>query len=304
MRRAVPLFAILLALPALSLQAAEVERAPDLIDGSGLVNYMQRPTFKVGSWVKYRTTGSSVQGHKDDYTVTVIVAGEEVFWGEPCVWIETWTEKAGKRKATASLVSYSAFGDTMAAKHILWFLRKTINGFNEKGEPDMGVYTREWTELKLRRANWEQEKEKFVADTLGRDTSVAPAGTFNVLKVLRKQVHAETAEKGDSTLYYERRMNQTFHYSNQVPVTQLVKIETDDIQQGKTWLVGRFDSSPLNILERAQGVTAVVEFGTSGQTPVLVPEALRRPIDRKLVEEALSMPSEPPVRVLKRDAGR
>src|SRR6185369_10683623 len=84
------------------------EHASELIDGAGLVNYMQRPTFSVGSWAKYHTVSKSEQGFKDDYTVTILVAGEEVWWGEPCFWVETRTKKMGAReRATASLISYA-----------------------------------------------------------------------------------------------------------------------------------------------------------------------------------------------------
>src|SRR5262245_62923692 len=130
MRRAASLLILAAALlPLLTVRAAgyDVERAPSVIDGSGFVNYMQRPHFTIGEWVKYRTVGHSLRGFNDDYTVTIMVAGEEVFWGEPCVWLETWTQPAGGRlNATASLVSYAAFGDTMSDRHLLWFVRKTI----------------------------------------------------------------------------------------------------------------------------------------------------------------------------------
>src|SRR5713101_5625116 len=100
MHRAVlVLFAFLIVVVSTTpLFAESVERPADLIDGAGLVNYMQRPTFQVGTWAKYRTVGNSERGLKDDYTVTVLAAGEEVWWGEPCLWIETRTQKPGDRE--------------------------------------------------------------------------------------------------------------------------------------------------------------------------------------------------------------
>jgi hypothetical protein len=294
-----------IALAALLLPAnpplAQVERVPDVIDGTGMVDFTQRPRFEVGTWLKYRTVGSSFRGHKSDYTVTILVAGEEVFWGEPCVWIESWTEKpGGRRLATASLLSYTAFGDTLAPKHVVWFLRKTINGYTPQGQPDITLYTRNINELKLRRVNYEENEDKVEVDSLGRDTTTTPAGRLEVLKVLRKRAHAETVEKGDSTVYYERRINRTYHYSHEIPLTSLAKIEIHDVQQGKTWLAGRFDASPFNVLELVEGATELIEHGSGGLTPLLVPEPARRTIDRRLVEHALSMPQEPPVKVLKR----
>ena len=146
MRRAASLLVLVAALlPLLPTPgvAGSVERAPSVIDGSGFVNFMQRPHFTIGEWVKYRTVGHSLRGFNDDYTVTIMVAGEEVFWGDPCVWIETWTQPAdGKLNATASLVSYAAFGDTMSDRHLMWFVRKTINGITAEGKPDASLVTR------------------------------------------------------------------------------------------------------------------------------------------------------------------
>ena len=136
MTRAASVLAVLLVTAAsiATAQASTVERVPDIIDGSGMVDFSKRPSFTVGSWVKYRTTGSSLQGHRDDYTVTLLVAGEEVFWGEPCLWLETWVEKSDTRSTPiASLISYTAFGDTMASKRVLWFIRKTIHGMLPDG---------------------------------------------------------------------------------------------------------------------------------------------------------------------------
>src|SRR5262249_15767529 len=64
MRRAARLLLVFLgiSIPCGLALAGTVERASDLIDGAGMLNYMQRPTFTVGTWVKYRTLGSSEQG--------------------------------------------------------------------------------------------------------------------------------------------------------------------------------------------------------------------------------------------------
>jgi hypothetical protein len=72
-------------------------------------------------------------------------------------------------------------------------------------------------------------------------------------------------------------------------------METDDTQRGKTWLAGQFNRGPLNVLEQVLGTTTLVEQGIGGLTPRLLPESLRRPIaDRKLVQQAWSLPPEAP----------
>ncbi|HET9327543.1 MAG TPA: hypothetical protein VFQ05_12285 [Candidatus Eisenbacteria bacterium] len=270
--------------------AQRVQKAADVLDGSGLVNYMTRPTFTVGSWVKYHTRGSSEQGFKDDYTVTILVGGEEVWWGEPCFWIETRTKKAGDReRVTASLVSYAAFGDTMAEKHLMWFIRKTINGMKPDGTPDIGLYTRGKNEIQLRRVNWEKDDNGPTSiDSLGAETVTVPAGTFDTRKVVRRYVNAETAELGDSTTYYERRLDRTSYLTPKVPITNLALVDVDDHQKGKTWMAGKFDKGPLNTLERARGRTELIEMGSTGLTALLVPADKRKPIDRKVIEATLA----------------
>jgi len=289
MRRAARLLLVSLgiSIPCGLALAGTVERASDLIDGAGMLNYMQRPTFTVGTWVKYRTLGSSEQGLKDDYTVTILAAGEEVWWGEPCFWVETRTKKGGNERVTASLVSYAAFGDSMADRHILWFIRKTINGVLAEGRPDEVLYTRDRAELQQRKASWEHEENPERTDSLGLDTATVAAGKFYGYRVRKYYGISTTAEQGDSTVYYERRLNRTFHISQQVPFSNLAQVELDDLQSGKTWLAGKFDKGPLKTLERARGNTELIAYGTSGLEAVLVPEASRHPIDRKLVDQTL-----------------
>jgi hypothetical protein len=307
MRRAASLLVLVAALlPLLPTPgvAGSVERAPSVIDGSGFVNFMQRPHFTIGEWVKYRTVGHSLRGFNDDYTVTIMVAGEEVFWGDPCVWIETWTQPAdGKLNATASLVSYAAFGDTMSDRHLMWFVRKTINGITAEGKPDASLVTRGGKELKIRAANWAKDENPIKTDSLGTDTTSVPGGGFDVKKVKREFTHAETAEQGDSTVYYDRRTTRIFYYTPKIPITNLAKITIEDEQRGKTWLVGKFNKNPYNILERADGTTQLIAIGKDGLTPKLVPAAQRRPISRKLIEEALSMPQSAPAVAVPRKTG-
>ena len=305
MSRALPLFtAALLTAGVVALASAgAVDRAPDVIDGTGWVDYSQRPNFQVGSWVKYRTKGSSLLGHQDDYTVTILIAGEEVWWGEPCFWIETWTEKEGRSLPTATLMSYSAFGDTMASRHVMWFIRKNIDGMNAKGAPDVVLYSRDPSEFKLRKANWDEENAKTAPrfDTLGTASVTVPAGEFETTKIQRFRGLMETAERGDSTVYYWRSYYEYYYRTPRIPITRMAKLEVDDRQEGRTWRVGQSDKSPLNMLERSQDSTVLVEQGTGGLTPKLVPEGSRKAItSRKLVEQAYSMPMEPPVRTVPR----
>ena len=211
--------------------------------------------------------------------------------------------RRGWLNATASLVSYAAFGDTMSDRHLMWFVRKTLNGITAEGKPDASLVTRGGKELKIRATNWAKDENPIKTDSLGTDTTSVPSGSFDVKKVKREFTHAETAEQGDSTVYYDRRTTRIFYYTPKIPITNLAKIRIEDEQRGKTWLVGKFNKNPYNILERADGTTQLIAIGKDGLTPKLVPAAQRRPISRKLIEEALSMPQSAPAVAVPRKPG-
>lgn len=279
----------------------------EVIDAVGMLDYSGPPKFHVGSWVKYRTVGKSLLGHSDDYTTTLLIAGEEIAWGEPCVWIETWVDRNGSSTQTASLISYAAFGDTMTTNHLGWFLRKSINGLDEAGRPEITVAGREASELKLRKANWDAEPFRTHYDTLGTETVTIPLGTFKTLKVSRARGMGQTSdsETADSTTYYEQKITEIYYRSREIPITGLVKMDIDDLQRGKTWAIGHFNKDSLRVLERAQGSSTLVAMGRGDLLPKLVPERYRHPIaDRKLVQETMDQPMEPSMRVLPRGGSR
>ena len=277
MRRAVVALIVLIAVSTSS-ATGFAQGTASIVDGAGMVDYSREPNFQVGSWVKYHVLGSSLKGHQDDYTVTVLIAGEENFWGDPSFWVETWTEKKGRpARFTASLMSYSAFGDTMASQQIMWFLRKTIDSIDEHGKPEQAIARRESGELKLRAVNWQKDRETNVGhfDTLGTDTTIAPTGTFKTLRVKETKGRAETVDTGDSTTFYQRVEEQIFHYSREVPITSLVRTDIDHLQRGKSWMIGQFNKDSPRILERAQGRSVLVGFGTELE-PKIVPVEFRR----------------------------
>lgn len=287
------------------LAPARARAQAEIIDAVGMVDFSTRPNFHVGSWVKYHTVGKSLLGHSDDYMTTLLVAGEEIAWGEPCFWIETWVDRGAQSGVTATLVSYAAFGDTMSSSHLGWFLRKSINGVDESGRPDMTLATREENELRLRKVNWDAEPGQAQLDTLGDETVTVPVGTYKTTKVVRSRGNGGTTDQPDSTIYYEQRIYETYYRNHEIPITGLVKMDIDDVQKGKSWAVGQFTRDSLKILERAQGTTTLVGMGRGDLIPKLVPERLRRPIaDRKLVEATMDQPMEPTMRIMPRSVGR
>jgi hypothetical protein len=82
MRRAIAALALLLALAALDAPRTRAETIT-VMNGIGLVDYRHKPDFKIGDWVRYHMKSHSELGASDDYELTLLVAGEEDFWGDP-----------------------------------------------------------------------------------------------------------------------------------------------------------------------------------------------------------------------------
>lgn len=274
MRRAIRVLALAatLALPG----TAALAQSQSIINGIGLIDYSTKPTFKVGDWARYQMSGQSEMGMSDRYTLTVLVAGEEDFWGDPGFWIETWVDAPGQPpRSRASLVSYSIFEDTAAVQRLLLYTRKMISMLNEDGTPKIDINKPAASTLKARHdvknpVTWSRE-------TLGTDTVVVGSRTFQATKVLMRQGKGVTQAVGDSTVYTELREDRTSWYTNEVPITHLAREDIETTSSRKAWMVGRSgDATPMNIRDRGVGTARLLEFGHGGLEPRLVPPSLRK----------------------------
>lgn len=259
---------------ALCAAPAPAQQVVNAINGIGLVDYSRPPDFKVGDWVRYHMTGSSVMGMRDDYTVTVVIAGEEEFWGEPCVWIETWTEAAGRPpEALASLMSYSIFMDSLAVPRLQMYMRKVIDGVDDAGRPLQQVMKRSTSSLKSR--NLAPRPLQWDVDTLAADTVITPKGTFRAVPVSIRQGTGVEQVVGDSTFYNEQRENRKIYYATEVPITHVAREDVESVVARRSYMIGRSsEGAPLRIRERALGTARLVDFGHGAQ-PRLIPEKFR-----------------------------
>ena len=276
MRRAIAALALLLAIAALDAPRTRAETNA-IINGIGLIDYRHKPTFKVGDWVRYHMKSHSELGASDDYQLTVMIAGEEDFWGDPGFWVETWVDIPGIPTQTrASLVSYDIFGDSVATQRLLLYTRKMINMLNDDGTPKMDINKPSASTLKARREV--QNPVRFSLDTLGVDTVMTPKGTFKPVKVLMKQGTGATQSVGDSSIYTEVREDRTSWYTLDVPITHLAREDIESINAHKSWLIGRSgDATPLAIRDSGLGSARLIDFGR-GATARIVPERLRHTI--------------------------
>ncbi|MEO5988546.1 MAG: hypothetical protein ABIU54_11405 [Candidatus Eisenbacteria bacterium] len=269
-----------LALSALTLAIATsaAVAAPQVVssvNGIGLIDYTRKPTFKVGDWASYRMTGKSDMGMTDDYSITVLIAGDEEWWGERCFWIETWTDRPGHSpKTTASLMSYAIFADSLPIQRMQMYQRKTINGLDENGKLVQEVSRAAASALKSRTLF--RRPLQWDVDTIGVDTVITPKGTFQTQVVTLKQGTGGTSTVGDSSIYTEVRENRTSYQSQQVPITHIVREDLESIIARKTWMIGRSsEGSPLNIRDRGLGSARLLDYG-QGKSPRMVPKERQR----------------------------
>jgi len=271
MRRAV----LALLLMAALLHPARAQTAEGPVDAIGMIDYAHGPRFKVGDWVRYRTKGESLQGFRTDYAVTVLIAGEELWWGEKCFWAETRTVYSGQPpQVAASLISYGVFEDSFPSQRFLRYARKYVDGLDDRGMPRQQPFRRGDAEIKTH-AFTQEPPPPF--DTLGVERVEVPKDAFEALKGKRLYRQAVTQQEGDSTVYFEKVETHTAWWSDQVPITRLVKFEQDNIQRRRVWLIGESAKAPLQVAEHSTGATELLDFG-SGMKSSSIPERFQRPL--------------------------
>jgi hypothetical protein len=289
MRRAVFALMLLAGVPSIALAAGP--QGP--IDAIAMIDYKRSPQFKVGDWVRYRTRGESAQGFKTDYTVTVLIAGEEFWWGEKCFWVETQTAAAPGQPPliAASLLSYDVFKDPKANLRFRRYVRKYVDGVDGSGRPDVKLFLRAPSELTTR--GFEEKDTGRQIDTVGVGTVQAPKGTFEALRVNHRNREFETNQEGDSTIYFELLESHAYWFSNKVPITSLVRMDQENTQRRRAWMIGESENAPLRIVEHTLGGSELIDFG-SGMKALAVPERLQHPLSEQRPAGAKKAPARRP----------
>jgi hypothetical protein len=269
----------------------------------GLIDYDRPPDFKVGDWVKYHVTGSSDLGYKDDYTVTVLIGGEEEFWGERCFWIETHTEYPGQApQGLASLLSYDAFKDPKGVENMQYYVRKTVAGLKGTDQPDVQLMKLPKGRLKTRTTT---DRPVLARDTLGADSVTTVKGSFPVSVFRFRQGFSTSEDRGDSTIHETYMEKRTVHINTAIPITHVVKeiIEVDGTRQ--SWMIGQSSqAAPVRIRDRARGEASLVDFG-GGMKAAMVPKEFRSSIEaqRKAAAASTAKPASKPAAGAKSTTG-
>ncbi len=276
------------------------EPPPQRMNAIGLIDFGARPVFKVGDFAKYHMSALSAHGVVDDYTLTVLIAGEEDWWGEECFWIETWTEsRTSGDQTVASLMAYDVFQDSLALKHMQLYVRKTVNEVNEDGSPREVIYKRPASTLKTREPLGGQFHLQI--DTLGTETVTVAKGTFECRKLRFLQGRGATGAKGDSTDYTELREERTTFLNPEIPISHIVREDINQSFTRKAWKVGHSkEGTPTVTLDQTSGSAELVDFG-HGLSARMVPEAVRRSLAEQ--RAAASKPAPAPKPATRRKAG-
>lgn len=255
------------------------------VNGIGIVDYSRKPAFKVGDWVRYHMTGESQMGMSDDYELTLLIAGEEEFWGEQCFWLETWTDAKGRPPETAAtLMSYSIFEDSGAVQRLQSYQRKTITGVGPDGRLTEDVIRAAASALKTRTPY--QRQMTWDVDTLEADTVQTPVGLFHTRKVSIKQGTGITTNLRDSTLYTEVRENRLTWFTLEVPISHIAREDVENTIARRSWMIGRSaEGSPMRMKERGTGSARLVGMG-HGMQGRLVPLERQKSFEQWRAEAA------------------
>ena len=239
------------------------------MDGIGLVDYSRKPNFKVGTYVQYHMTGHSSKGHSEDYRLVVGVAGEERFWGDDGFWVETISEGNSEDGGTsvASLMSYAIFGDSLPVQHIQYFVRKSINGTDERGEPHEAIA--KGSTAGIRSHTRVDPNTHWYSDTLASDSILAMGRKFWCKRLHTRRDVTNTLEHGDSTIMTEYREDRDTYLSREVPLTSIVREDIEYLETRKAWLAGRSADAQTAVSTHSVGQSIVLGYGNDYRAQII-----------------------------------
>lgn len=270
MFRATRLLAVLLAVAALIATSNVQGQTPDRVQNLiAMVDYLNPPDFKKGTWIRYAAQGGSVSGQTQQFRSTLLIAGEERFWGDDGFWLETWTEMApGVNGASAALMSYATFQDSFPYTRLQHYMRKTA----APGElrPTEEIVRRSITAARVRK--WLTSVDGWDVDTLGPDTVVTPLGTLPVIKVRLQRGTGKTEDSRDSTIYTEVRESRIEFRSMEVPITHIAREDIEWTSRRRAWRIGQSqEGAPFQLIERSFLSSRAVEKGDGGLASLILP---------------------------------
>jgi hypothetical protein len=294
MRRArIALALVTLALVFCAPGAARAAQTVSRMNGVGILDYTLKPTFKVGDYVSYVVTNYDENGDPTDhYNLTLLIAGQEEWWGERCFFVETWVDDGQKqRSSAATLMGYGIFDDTLAVQHLQMWMRKTVMGYDTETEALVEVLVAP-KQSSLTARSTASKPHIVERETLGVDTVQTPVGLLHARKVAQHQSWGNTGGIGDSTVYKELHENRTLWLSDDVPMTRLARDETENTETRRAWLIGRSRDVPASQpIAKTVVVARLLGYGHGLKSRILPPDRVHSfddpPAPKKPVPHAM-----------------
>jgi hypothetical protein len=188
-------------------------------------------------------------------------------------------------------MSYAIFADSLPLGRLQYYMRKTISGVGEGGEPLQELVKRPPGSLRVRARLGENTRYDVVP--LPADTAIVPRGEYLCERTMFKQGVGTTQETGDSTVYTENRENRTVFTNLDVPITHIAKEDIERLYHRRAWQRGRSgEGAPIALVEQALGAARLIEYG-EGEKPRLTPLAYQKPV-RTAASAAVRKPAGTP----------
>jgi hypothetical protein len=264
MRRARIVLAVVgLALVFCAPAALRAAQSGSAVGGIAILDYTRKPTFKVGDYVSYLVTGADQDGNvRDHYVLTVLIASQEIWWGERCFYIETIQDDGKAPPAGgATLMSYSIFDDSLPEEHVMMYARKMVMGY----DPETGNLNEMLTSTGTPSASSRQQGSRthtVKRDTVGTDTVQTAMGILKGIKVETHQAWGRSGGRGDSTTYEEVHEDRTQWVCDQVPLTGFALEVTKSSETRRSWLIGRSkDAGPAHQVSGGTVTARLIGYG-------------------------------------------
>lgn len=285
MSRAMRLGAAVLAAAALSIPEVRAQDPSKVNNLIGMVDYSKPPDFRTGTWIRYQVTSGSATGQSQRFWTTMLIAGEERFWGDDGFWLETWTEYVPDLPAAAAtLMSYAVFQDSFPHARFQHYMRKTAAPGDESAPVVEEVVKRSLTTARVRK--WLSREDDFKRDTLGRDTVVTPLGTFDCVKIELQRGIGKTEDTADSTIYTETRETRTEYRTPHVPISHLAREDIEYSARRRAWRRGQSqEGAPFQTLERSWLSSRVIASGAGDKASAVLPAARQKSLREQFPAE-------------------
>src|SRR5262249_18340737 len=152
-------------------------------------------------------------------------------------------------EVAASLISYSIFEDSLPNKHFQRYTRKFTEGMDGNGHLVQTPFMRAASEM-VNRGYGEYEPARTY-DTLGVEPVTVPGGAMKALHTRELYKESVTKQYGDTTVYFELTENHDYWKSKDVILTGLVRLDQDNTQRRRSWMIGESKDAPLQVVEHS-----------------------------------------------------